>query len=79
MMGCYSFKSPSANTPAATTRRLPGTPLIPILHPISFLKHSSDRQDSSPKKCFHKQNLSKLSPEPFEFSGAANERLHLVD
>jgi hypothetical protein len=46
---------------------------------ISFQNYSSDRQDSGPKKCFHEQNLGKLSPELFKFSGAANGRLRLAD
>jgi hypothetical protein len=57
MTSCYSFKDPSANALAATTRRLVSTSLVSSFHPISFQECSSDRQDSGPKRCFHKQNL----------------------
>jgi hypothetical protein len=52
---------------------------FPGFHLISFQKYSSDCRDFGPKKCFHEQNLDKLSPEPSEFLVAVNGRLHLAD
>jgi hypothetical protein len=74
-----SFKAPSANASAATTRRLASTSLVSGFHPTSFQEPSSDRQDSGLKNIFTSKILAKLSPEPFEFLGAANGWLHLVD
>jgi hypothetical protein len=74
-----SFKAPSANASAATTQRLASTSLISGFHLTSFQELSSDHQDSSLKNIFTSKILAKLSPEPFEFPGAANRWLHLVD
>jgi hypothetical protein len=52
MVSRYSFKAPSANSPAATTRRHVDTSLVSGFHPTSFREHSSDHQDSGPKKVF---------------------------
>jgi hypothetical protein len=79
MTGCYSFKAPSANAPAATARRLVSTPLVPSFHLIPLQKHSSDRQDSGPKNVFMGKIPTSYLPNLFEFSGAANGRLRLVD
>jgi hypothetical protein len=38
----YSFKAPSTNAPAATTRRLASTSLVSGFHPIPFREHSCD-------------------------------------
>jgi hypothetical protein len=46
----YSFKALSANTPAATARRLADTSLVSGFHPTSFQERSSDHRDSGPKK-----------------------------
>jgi hypothetical protein len=45
----YSFKAPSANAPADTTRRLASNSLVSGFHLIHFREHSSDRTDSGPK------------------------------
>jgi hypothetical protein len=79
MTSRYSFKAHSANASAATARRLASTSLVSCFHPTSFQEPSSDRRDSGLKNMFTSQILAKLSPEPFEFSGAANGWLHLVD
>jgi hypothetical protein len=57
MVSRYSFKAPSANAPAATTRRLANTSLVSGSHPTSFQELSSAHQDSGPKRRFHEQNL----------------------
>jgi hypothetical protein len=49
---CFSFKAPSANAPAAMTRRLAGTSLVSGFHPTSFQDRSSDHRDSGPEKMF---------------------------
>jgi hypothetical protein len=53
MASRYSFKAPSANTSAATTRRLASTSLVSSFHPTSFQESSSDCQDSGSKRCIH--------------------------
>jgi hypothetical protein len=79
MTSLCSFKAPSANAPAATTRRLASTSLVPGFHPTCFQEPSSDYQDSGPKNIFKSKILAKLYPEPFKFPWAANGWLHLVD
>jgi hypothetical protein len=70
----YSFKALSVNAPAATTRRLASTSLVSGFHPIPFREHSSDHRDSGPKEEFARPKPQlKLSPEPLEVPGAANE------
>jgi hypothetical protein len=75
----YSFKAPSANAPAATARRLASTSLVSGFHPNPFREHSSDHWDSGPKEEFAQPKPQlKLSPEPLEVPGAANEWLSLA-
>jgi hypothetical protein len=63
MMGCYSFKVPSANAPAATARRLASTPLVPSFIWSLFKSTRVTARDSSPKRCFHRQDL--VTPQVF--------------
>jgi hypothetical protein len=56
MVSRYSFKAPSANASAATSRRLATTSLVSCFHPTSFQEPSSDLQDSGPKRYIHEQN-----------------------
>jgi hypothetical protein len=56
IMSHCSFKVPSANASAATTRRLASTSLVSDFHPTSFQEPSSSYQDSGLRKCIHKQN-----------------------
>jgi hypothetical protein len=79
MTSRYSFKAPSSNASAATTRRLASSSLVSDFHLTSFQESSSDRWDFGPKNVFTSKILAKLSLEPFEFPGAANGWLHLVD
>jgi hypothetical protein len=79
MTSRYSFKAPSANASSATARRLASSSLVSGFHPTSFQESSSDRRDFGPKNIFMSKILAKLSPELFEFPGAANGWLHLVD
>jgi hypothetical protein len=75
----YSFKAPSANAPAATARRLASTSLVFGSHPIPSREHSSDHSDSGPKEELAQPKAQlKLSPEPLEVPGAANEWLSLA-
>jgi hypothetical protein len=75
----YSFKAPGANAPAATARRLASTSLVSGFHPIPFREHSSDHRDSGPKEEFARPKPQlKLSPEPLEVLGVANEWLSLA-
>jgi hypothetical protein len=74
----YSFKAPSANALAAA-RRLVSTSLVSGFHLNPFREHLSDHQDSGPKEEFARPKPQlKLSPEPLEVPGAANERLCLA-
>jgi hypothetical protein len=75
----YSFKAPSANAPVATTQRLASTSLVSGFHPIPFRENSSNHSDSGQKEEFARLKPQlKLSPEPLEDSGAANEWLSLA-
>jgi hypothetical protein len=56
MTSRYSFKAPSSNASAATTRRLASSSLVSDFHLTSFQESSSDRWDFGPKKCIHEQN-----------------------
>jgi hypothetical protein len=74
----YSFRAPSANAPAAA-RRLVSTSLVSGFHLNPFREHLSDHRDSGPKEEFARPKPQlKLSPEPLEVPGAANERLCLA-
>jgi hypothetical protein len=73
-----SFKAPGANAPAATARRLADTSLVSGFHPTSFREHSSDHQDSGPKKVFSRPKPQlKLSPEPLEVPGGCERTVVL--
>jgi hypothetical protein len=75
--GKSGVTAPSANAPAATTRRLASTSLVSGFHPTPSQECSSDRPDSGPKEEFARLKP-QVSPEPLEDPGVANEWLSLA-
>jgi hypothetical protein len=75
----FGYPPTMLTPPAAIARRLAGTSLVSGFHPTSFREHSSDHRDSDPKKVFSRPKPQlKLSSEPFEVPGTANEWLCLA-